>query len=103
MIDLPTSPDLFENDSFLAQPLLRDQHCYRLTDRFVSRVAEDTFRALIPTQNNTIEVLADDRIVSRLDNGGQELRQLGSLTLFSARTAMIRSEWKYPPLEHAQQ
>src|SRR6185437_1737375 len=42
----------------------RSQNCNRLADDFVREVPENSFRAAIPTGDDAIRILADDRIVA---------------------------------------
>jgi hypothetical protein len=44
----------------------------RLADHLLCRVAEDALSTFVPARDNTIEVFADDRVVERIHNRGQE-------------------------------
>src|SRR5204863_8986181 len=59
-------------DSFLfIQALGRNEDRDGPAHDFIRAVTENAFRALVPTGNNAVQVLADNRIVRRLDDGSQ--------------------------------
>ena len=52
-----------EDHRFLVLQIVRDQDGNRLSDHFSGRIAKDTFSALIPGGDNTIERFGDNGIV----------------------------------------
>ena len=44
----------------------------RATDHLVSRITVESFRALVPRQNDSVQRSPDDRIVGGLDEGRQQ-------------------------------
>jgi len=52
----------------------RQQHRHRLACGFSRCVAIQIFRTLVPCQNDPIQRLADNRIFSRLNDGGEFFR-----------------------------
>ena len=47
-----------------------------LADDLLSQVAEDSFRALVPTCDDAIQVFADDSVITALNYRGEPLRSL---------------------------
>ena len=79
MVD-PFSPsDSLENDGFLVKSLWRNENSHRFAHGFLSRVAKQPFRALVPARNDAIEILADDGVVRRFHNSGKPGLRLFSL------------------------
>src|SRR5215510_2714515 len=72
-------PDLLNNLRLFVQPVRRNQNGAGLAYRFLSRVAEHTLRALVPTRDDAVEVFAQDRVVRGIYYGAQ---QSGHLLLF---------------------
>ncbi len=73
MIDAVAARDPFEDvgDVVLAvsSASIRDV----LANSFLDRVAENALSAAIPAANDAIQVLADNRVVGGLDDGGEML------------------------------
>ena len=55
----------------LDDSIRRNEQRHGLAHRLPGRVAEEPFRADIPTRDDAVEVLADDRVIRRFDDGGQ--------------------------------
>jgi hypothetical protein len=58
-------------------PIFRNYGQDRFANDFFCLVTKDPFRALVPVGDDAIQILGDDGIVRRLDNGGQS--KCGSL------------------------
>ena len=71
VIDLLTGADLREHGVFFALQLVRNEHANRLPDGFRGGVAEHPFGGGIPRGDDALEILADDRVVARVDDGRQ--------------------------------
>ena len=56
---------------FLGLAILRDQPADRRTDHLGGTVAEHPLRRLVPRLDDAVEILADDRVVGGLDDGGE--------------------------------
>ncbi len=54
------------------KPIGWEQDRNRFADHLIRRVAEDAFSRQIPAPDDAIEVFADDRIVSRGDDRGEQ-------------------------------
>src|SRR5271166_3565508 len=76
MLDAFSASDTFENLWLLILPVQRHQNRNRFADDLFGYVAEDSLRALIPTRDDAIKVLADDCVVTGLYNGGNALRRV---------------------------
>src|ERR1043165_137120 len=57
-----------ENLGHLVPPFRMRQHRDRLTDGFLRRITEDSFRAFIPTGDDSIQIFADDRVIGTLND-----------------------------------
>jgi hypothetical protein len=57
-------------------PVWRNYNRDRLPDYFVGRVTEEALCAFVPASDDAIEVLAYDRIITRLDNGRKPVKLL---------------------------
>src|SRR5215510_407509 len=73
MVYLFAAPDAFQNTRLLIRAIRRYQNHDGLTDGLFSRIAEQLLRAFVPTHDDAVQVLADDGVVRRFDDG----RQLG--------------------------
>src|SRR5580700_951915 len=76
MVDTFSSPDARQNGPLFVLPVLRDDNCDGPANGLFGGVAKDTLRASVPTRDNAVEVLADDRIVTGLDNRCQPTQLL---------------------------
>ena len=56
---------------FLRDPVRRKKHEHGPADGLGGGVAENFFRARVPTGDDTVEGFSDDGVVRRLDDGGQ--------------------------------
>jgi hypothetical protein len=54
----------------------RDQDGHRLADGFLGRIAEHPLGAAIPGLDDAVEILADNGVVGRLDDGREPLREI---------------------------
>src|SRR6516225_2613212 len=71
-----------KNLLFLCLALRRNQSHDRRSDHFLSRVTKDAFCTLIPTCNDAVEILSNDRIGRVIHNCCQAARdQIRMLTL----------------------
>src|ERR1700722_17658652 len=76
MIDTLPSPDAGQNGAFFVLPILGDDDHDRAPARLFGGVAEDALSTFVPACDQTVEVLAHDRIVARLDDRGEEAQTL---------------------------
>src|SRR4029453_6436223 len=65
------SANVFEDDVFLIEPLWRNQKGDGPPHGFLGGVAKQAFCAAIPTGDDAVEILADNGVVRRRDEGGQ--------------------------------
>jgi hypothetical protein len=63
MVEAYAKPYLAEDLVLFIGTIRREQNPYRSADCFESRVSVDTFRAGVPAQYGTFQILADNRIV----------------------------------------
>ena len=68
MVNVLPPPDAGQDVTFFIAPILRNNNCDGLPNCFFSSVAEDALRALVPTSDSAIEVLAYDCVVTGLDD-----------------------------------
>jgi len=66
MIDSIATPQASEHPSLFVVALGRNEQQDRVPDDFVRPIAEETFRAGVPADDGTGQILADDRIVGRI-------------------------------------
>ena len=71
-LDANPVTDLVQDFRLLLLPARRDQHQDRAADRLVAAIAEDPLRRLVPARDGPVQVLADNRIVGRVDDSRQE-------------------------------
>src|SRR6185437_8752720 len=69
VLNAVASPNALENAGFLVLPLGGDQDQHGLADDFLGSIAEQALGAPVPARDDTVEILADDCIVRRSDNG----------------------------------
>src|SRR5436190_23797007 len=80
VLDALTAADSTENFSFLVGLVLRNKNRDWLTHNLLPRVAKQSFCCGIPTRHNAVQVLADNRILSRLNQRSKKrLRDFGFL------------------------
>ena len=81
VIDALVTPDSREHFVFLRAPLLWDDQGDRPANHLVGGVAEHLLRGAVPALDDAVEILAHDRVVGGLDDGGEaqggEIRQGG--------------------------
>src|SRR4029077_15174334 len=68
MIDAVTAPDTLENNVLLILAVEWDQDGHRFADNLFRQIAKEPLRALIPTRDDAIEVLAYYCVITELDN-----------------------------------
>ena len=71
VIDRAARAHLAQDVIFLRKPVGGDDERDGLADRFFSGVAEHPLGGAVPRRDDAVEVLADDRVVGGLDNGGK--------------------------------
>jgi hypothetical protein len=64
------------NICFLLQTVFRDKDRNRIADGLLSREAEQSLGAAVPSCDDAVKVLADDGVFARLYYRGQTLRDL---------------------------
>lgn len=89
VIDALSSPESRDNLDFFLAAIERDNQRDRPSHRFGRRVAEHSFRGLIPTRDGAIEILADDCVVGGVDDRGQQAP--GFLGMFPVGDVLQRS------------
>ena len=52
-----------------------DEIGYKPANRLGRGVSEQALRTLIPARNNSVQILADDGVVGRVDDGAQQKRR----------------------------
>src|SRR5947208_422404 len=67
---------------FFGYPLRRNDERNMFANGFFRGITEDSLRALVPTLDDAVQRFANDRIVGRLDNGGQQPRGAQPLGCF---------------------
>ena len=72
-------PDSRQDVVLFGVELGRDQAEDRLADHFVSRVAKDPLGCGVPAPYRAVNILADDRVVGRIDNGREAVGLFGDL------------------------
>jgi hypothetical protein len=71
MLDRLPCADPAQDEIFFGQPLLWNDDGDRPADDLLRRVPEQSLGSLVPGLHDAVEVLADDRIVRILDDGGE--------------------------------
>ena len=79
MIDAFAPADFRQNGGFFVESLGRQQNQNRLADDFVGGVAEDALGGRVPTEDDAVEIFADDRVVGSGNDGGQPRLQFVGL------------------------
>ena len=74
MIEAFAAPDAREDLLFLVLAIRWNQSDDRRADHFVGGVSEDALGPEIPTGDDTVQILSDDRIVGRGDDRRQPVR-----------------------------
>ena len=74
MIDSFAAPDAGRGSPSPLLAIRWNQSHDRRADHFVGGVSEDALRTEIPTGDDTVQILSDDRIVGRGDDGRQPAR-----------------------------
>src|SRR5690606_32188461 len=80
ILDPATPADFLEDHLLLRVPLGRNQAVDRASDELFARIAEDAVTALVARGDDAVQVLRDDRVGRRRNDGGQ-VRLLFSRTL----------------------
>ena len=78
LLDALAASDMAEDVILLAVPLRRYQLENWLPDDFMRRITEYPFGAEIPRRDEAVQILADDCIVGRFNNGRQPCRGIQS-------------------------
>jgi hypothetical protein len=68
-----------QNPGLFALTIGRDQHGYGSADGFLRGVAKQPLGALVPTGDNSVEVLGDDGVVGRIHDCRHEALRLTHL------------------------
>ena len=63
VVYLFTAADTGQDLRFLINSVGRHKYSNRLADRLVSGVAKGHLGTLIPTEDNAVQILADDRVI----------------------------------------
>jgi hypothetical protein len=65
-----------KNGGFVVANVLRDQYRPGLADYFRCRIAKDALGASIPASDRTLQVLADDGVIGRVNDSRQMCKLL---------------------------
>ena len=71
MVDFLSAPNAAEDLAFLVQAIVRNDDPDRFTNHLGRRIPEHPLCGLVPGRNDAVQVLTDDRVVTRLDDGGE--------------------------------
>jgi Histidine kinase-, DNA gyrase B-, and HSP90-like ATPase len=71
MLDRLSTPDSPKEDRFFLYPIWREDDRYWLPYHLSRCETKESLGGLVPRQNDAIQILGDDRIVGRLDDGCQ--------------------------------
>lgn len=88
MIDAFAASESCQDVVFLELTILRDEHPHRPADELGGRVSKDAFCGRIAGLDDAVQVLGNDCIVGRFDDGGQI--RLGALCLFPIADVSLR-------------
>src|SRR5262249_3505795 len=69
MLDTLASPNAVENHALFVMPFCWNENRYRLAHPFFRRIAAQPLPTLVPTRDDCTEVLADNRVITGLDDG----------------------------------
>src|SRR5438105_4965764 len=72
MVNSFPAPDAFQDLRFFIDMIRRDKFEDRVTDHLIRGVSKNLLGSLIPTGNDPLEVLADDRVIRRGNYRGQK-------------------------------
>ena len=87
----------------LARALRRNDHEDRLADRLVGGIAEQPLGALVPGEDPTVQRLADDRVVGRIDDRGEarldfvRLRAVARVDRRDPSARLVNAPFSDPP------
>src|SRR5258708_12334182 len=74
--------DASNNERLFVLPVLRDQYPHRFPDNLLGLVSEEPLGCAVPAGDSAVEVLADNCVVGRLNDGCEALRSnLSTLSL----------------------
>jgi hypothetical protein len=76
MIDPLSSPEAGQNRALFIKPVLWNDYSDGLANRLVRRVVEEALRTSIPAGDDAVQVLAYNRVVTRLDDGANPAQSL---------------------------
>jgi len=68
MLDGFSATDTRKDVGLFINVIGRNEHRYRLTDRFLIRITKEPLCAFVPRGYNTLKVFADDSIVRKFDD-----------------------------------
>ena len=71
VIDAFAAPEPCQDLVFFGLTIRRDEHPNRLADELGGRVSKHAFRGRIAGLDDAVQILGDDRIVCRIDDGGE--------------------------------
>jgi hypothetical protein len=95
MIDAFAAPDALNDDRFLVLAIGGNDDRDRLSDHFLREIAEQALRRPVPTGDDPVDILADDRIIGGVDDRREEtFAFLRALALMS--TSMFTAPMKTP-------
>src|SRR6185369_206605 len=72
MVNPIAAADALQDFRFFLEMIRRNENGYRLADNLLRSISKDPLRTAIPARNDAIQILADDRIVRRFDDGREK-------------------------------
>src|SRR5258706_10366259 len=81
MVDAFAASDASNNERLFVLPVLRDQYPHRFPDNLLGLVSEEPLGCAVPAGDSAVEVLADNCVVGRLNDGCKALQQYMAIFL----------------------
>src|SRR5260370_13554985 len=92
MVDAFAASDASNNERLFVLPVLWDQYSHRFPDNLLGLVSEEPLGRAVPADDSAVEVLADNCVVGRLNDGCEALRSnLSTLSLRDIHQHIHRS------------
>src|SRR4051794_30241855 len=72
MFDALPASDTRDDVGNLLDALRDSKHCNRFSDCLFRGVTEDTLGSAVPAENDSVQTLADDRVLGGINNSGEQ-------------------------------